>query len=65
MNFKEELEQRTQIAWAVVEEYLPKEEGFSGNLAKAINYSMRPEASVCVRFLWQLCMKCWEEILKL
>lgn len=41
MNFKEELEQRTQIAWAVVEEYLPKEEGFSGNLAKAINYSMR------------------------
>lgn len=41
MNFKEELEQRTQSAWAVVEEYLPKEEGFSGNLAKAINYSMR------------------------
>ena len=41
MNFKEELEQRTQSAWAVVEGYLPKEEGFSGNLAKAINYSMR------------------------
>ena len=41
VNFKEELEQRTQSAWAVVEGYLPKEEGFSGNLAKAINYSMR------------------------
>lgn len=41
MNFKEELEQRTQSVWEIVEGYLPKEEGLSNNLAKAINYSMR------------------------
>ena len=41
MNFKEELEQRTQSVWEIVEGYLPKEEGLSNNLAKAMNYSMR------------------------
>ncbi len=41
MNFKEELEQRTQSVWEIVERYLPKEEGLSNNLAKAMNYSMR------------------------
>lgn len=41
MNFKEGLEQRTQSVWEIVEGYLPKEEGLSNNLAKAMNYSMR------------------------
>lgn len=41
MNFKEELEQRTQSVWEIVEGYLPKEEGISRNLAQAMNYGMR------------------------
>lgn len=41
MNFKEELEKRTASAEAVIENYLPKEEGFSEKLAGAMNYSMR------------------------
>nr|WP_317362350.1 farnesyl diphosphate synthase [uncultured Blautia sp.] len=41
MNFKEELEKRTQNAWQVIESYLPKEDGFSRTLAEAMNYSMK------------------------
>ena len=41
MNFKEELEKRTQSAWEIVEGYLPREEGFSHHLVQAMNYSMR------------------------
>ena len=44
VNFKEELEQRTQSAWAVVEEYLPKEEGLSGQSHK-LQYEGRRQAS--------------------
>ena len=41
VNFKEELEKRTQNAWQVIESYLPEEDGFSGTLAEAMNYSMK------------------------
>ena len=41
VNFKEELEKRTQNAWQVIESYLPKEDGFSMTLAEAVNYSMK------------------------
>lgn len=41
VNFKEELEKRTQNAWQVIESYLPKEDGFSRSLAEAMNYSMK------------------------
>ncbi len=41
VNFKEELEKRTQNAWQVIESYLPKEDGFSRTLAEAMNYSMK------------------------
>lgn len=41
VNFKEELEKRTQNAWQVIESYLPKEDGFSMTLAEAMNYSMK------------------------
>ena len=40
MNFKEELEKRTRNAEDIIRKYLPKEEGFSVNLIKAMNYSM-------------------------
>lgn len=40
MNFKEELEERTRNAEDIIRKYLPKEEGFSVNLIKAMNYSM-------------------------
>ena len=40
MNFKEELKERTRNAEDVIRKYLPKEEGFSVNLIKAMNYSM-------------------------
>ena len=40
MNFKEELEERTRSAEDIIRKYLPKEEGFSVNLIKAMNYSM-------------------------
>lgn len=40
MNFKEELKERTRNAEDVIRKYLPKEEGFSANLIKAMNYSM-------------------------
>lgn len=41
MNFKTELQERTDFAEAVIEKYLPEEHGFSGRMAKAVNYSMR------------------------
>lgn len=41
VNFKEELEKRTQNAWQVIESYLPKEDEFSRTLAEAVNYSMK------------------------
>lgn len=41
MNFKTELQERTDFAEAVVEKYLPEEHGFSGRMAEAVNYSMR------------------------
>ena len=40
MNFREELEERTRNAEDITRKYLPKEEGFSVNLIKAMNYSM-------------------------
>ena len=40
MNFREELEERTRNAEDIIRKYLPKEEGFSVNLIKAMNYSM-------------------------
>ena len=40
MNFKEELETRVQEAERIVLEYLPKEEGYTATLAKAMNYSL-------------------------
>lgn len=41
MNFKTELQERTDFAEAVIEKYLPEEHGFSGRTAEAVNYSMR------------------------
>lgn len=41
MNFKEELEVKTENAEKIIYRYLPKEEGFAKNLAEAMNYSMR------------------------
>lgn len=41
MNFKTELQARTDFAEAVIEKYLPEEHGFSGRMAEAVNYSMR------------------------
>ena len=40
MNFREELEEMTRNAEDIIRKYLPKEEGFSVNLIKAMNYSM-------------------------
>lgn len=40
MNFNEELKKKTQDTELLIRRYLPKEEGFSQNLAKAMNYSM-------------------------
>lgn len=41
MNFREELEKRTKEAEQVIEKFLPAQEGFSANLIKAMNYSMK------------------------
>jgi prenyl_cyano: solanesyl diphosphate synthase len=41
VNFKTELQERTDFAEAVIEKYLPEEHGFSGRMAEAVNYSMR------------------------
>ncbi|HJC10171.1 MAG TPA: polyprenyl synthetase family protein [Candidatus Blautia merdigallinarum] len=40
MNFREELERRTERAEQIIRKFLPAEEGFSKNLIKAMNYSM-------------------------
>ena len=40
MNFRDELEKRTERAEQVIGKFLPAEEGFSKNLIKAMNYSM-------------------------
>ena len=39
-NFKAVLEEKTQEAESIIAAYLPKEEGFAKELAKAMNYSM-------------------------
>ena len=40
MNFEKELTKRTKEAEEIIKKYLPKETGFSGRMAEAINYSM-------------------------
>lgn len=40
MNFKEELNLKTQEIEQLIRRYLPKEEGFASILARAMNYSM-------------------------
>lgn len=40
MNFKEELQKRTELAEQVIRKYLPRESGFSKKMAEAVNYSM-------------------------
>ena len=41
MKFKEELAAKTAQTETVIEQFLPKEEGFAARLAEAMNYSMR------------------------
>jgi geranylgeranyl diphosphate synthase type II len=41
VNFQEELTAKTNEIEAVIERYLPKEEGFSKRMAEVMNYSMR------------------------
>ena len=43
MNFKEELNLKTQEIEQLIRRYLPKEEGFASTLARAMNYSMLAE----------------------
>lgn len=40
VNFKDELQKRTDHAEQVIRKWLPKEEGFSQTMAQAMNYSM-------------------------
>ena len=40
MNFKEELNLKTQEIEQLIRRYLPKEDGFASTLARAMNYSM-------------------------
>lgn len=40
MNFKEELEQKTEQMETVLKQYLPKEEGYSKTVMEAMNYSV-------------------------
>ena len=40
MNFKDELNLKTQEIEQLIRRYLPKEEGFASTLARAMNYSM-------------------------
>lgn len=40
MNFKEELQKKTDNINSIIYRYLPKEEGFSRKMAEAVNYSM-------------------------
>ena len=39
-NFKAVLEEKTRETESIIAAYLPKEEGFAKELAKAMNYSM-------------------------
>ena len=39
-NFKAVLEEKTRETESIIVAYLPKEEGFAKELAKAMNYSM-------------------------
>lgn len=41
MNFEEELKNKKKQAEMIMEKYLPLEEGFAAELARAMNYSMR------------------------
>lgn len=41
VNFKEELNQKTEMTEAIVLRFLPKEEGFAKVLIEAVNYSMK------------------------
>lgn len=41
MNFEDELRNKREQAEKILEEYLPLEEGFAAELARAMNYSMR------------------------
>lgn len=40
MNFKEELEQKTEGVEAILQRYLPAEEGYRSKVAEAMNYSI-------------------------
>ena len=40
MSFKEELQKKTELTEEIIRKFLPKEEGFAENMAKAMNYSM-------------------------
>lgn len=40
MNFKEQMDLRTQEVQCIIEKYLPEEEGFQKTLLEAVNYSM-------------------------
>ena len=40
MNFKEELEQKTEQMETVLKQYLPKEEGYAKTVMEAMNYSV-------------------------
>ena len=40
MNFKAEMEQRVSKIEQILQEYLPKEEGFQENIMSAMNYSI-------------------------
>ena len=40
VSFKEELQKKTELTEEIIRKFLPKEEGFAENMAKAMNYSM-------------------------
>ena len=40
MNFREELQKKTEETEEIIRRYLPREEGFAATLAGAMNYSM-------------------------
>ena len=40
MNFKEELEQKTEQMEAILKQYLPREEGYAKTVIEAMNYSI-------------------------
>jgi len=49
-NFKAVLEEKTREAESIIAAYLPKEEGFAKELAKAMNYSMTAGAAFAGEF---------------